>query len=72
MKTRREHLKALPLQKRLQAYEAIRKYHTYQPSTFSDVLEIPCTASTLSGAFTFKKTRQGHRYWWDISAKFFD
>ena len=68
LKSRREHLKVLPLQKRLQAMENIRKVGYFEQS-----LNYECGSfSTLSGIITFKYTKQGHNYWWDIHAKYFE
>lgn len=68
LKTRREHLKVLPLQKRLQAMENIRKSYY-----FERVLDKKCSLEyTLSGAITFSYTKQGHDYWWNIHIKYFE
>jgi len=66
--TRREYLQKLPLQKRLQAMEAIRKYAFEGMCVLSDFTH---SDSILGGAFVFKKTKQGHSYWWNINAKYF-
>jgi hypothetical protein len=64
LKTRMEWFKELPLQKRLQAMEAIRKFSEVQ---FMRQLHFNCTKHImLSGAFTFGQTKQGHEYWWKL------
>ena len=69
LKTRREHLKVLPLQKRLQAMENIRKEAF--PS-FQEVLNRNENKDfTLAGSVTFSYTSQGHDYWWSIHTKYF-
>lgn len=65
--TRRERLQVLPLQKRLQAMEAIRR-----EGFFEQDLNHTChPSSTIAGAITFEYTRQGHSYWWNINTKYF-
>jgi hypothetical protein len=65
----REWLKLLPLQKRLQAIENIRRDSgfnlTYNLHFCQD------KTSTLTGSFIFEKTRQGHSYWQNINDKYF-
>ena len=57
--TVREILKRLPLQKRLQATENIRRQRG-----MGYLNDIPF--GKFNGFFTFDYTRQGHRYWWKI------
>lgn len=64
--TRLEHLKKLPLQKRLQAMENIRK----QGSNFMLKYEYE-GIWMLAGLFVFQETRQGHDYWINIDYKHF-
>ena len=69
LKTRREHLKVLPLQKRLQAMENIRKIRT---TGFNNALnELVDARSSLRCAFTYFWTKQGGFYWCNIEAKYF-
>jgi len=68
LKTRREHLKVLPLQKRLQAMEEIRKV-----GYFEEHLKQECDSySAIAGCVTFLYTKQGHEYWWNIHLKYFN
>lgn len=69
LKTRREHLKVLPLQKRLQAMENIRKEAF--PSFEKSSIEKHSEYNLLAGCFVFSYTRQGHKYWFDINEKYF-
>lgn len=62
-------LKKLPLQKRLQAMENIRR-STTDMIKFNDVLNIN-DQKDLKGSFVFAKTKQGHSYWMEIDAKYF-
>lgn len=62
-------LKKLPLQKRLQAMENIRR-RTTDMIKFNDVLNIT-NQKDLKGSFVFAKTKQGHSYWMEIDAKYF-
>jgi len=71
MKTRREYMKALPLQKRLQAIENIRRNRGLKGLLNEILDEIPRTESVLSGTFVYGWTKQGHDYWWAISTKYF-
>jgi hypothetical protein len=68
LKTRREHLKVLPLQKRLQAMENIRKEAF---KSLSHELDKLSDNRFLLKSFTFSYTRQGNKYWWDIHYKYF-
>ena len=71
MKTRREHLSVLPLQKRLQAYEAIRELNPYGEG-LNYCLNMACDQdSVIGGAFTYARTKQGHDYWCALSTKYF-
>tara|TARA_R110000782_G_scaffold202500_1_gene291031 strand:+ start:284 stop:535 length:252 start_codon:yes stop_codon:yes gene_type:complete len=70
MKTVKEHLKKLPLQKRLQAMENIRKL-SYSYSLSERMNSIRHETSTLSGSFIFEDTRQGHNYWSNINYKYY-
>lgn len=66
--TRLEHLKKLPLQKRLQAMEEIRKaYPSFSLSR--KMTEEVVERFTL--LFIFDFTRKGHDYWWGIYEKYF-
>lgn len=67
--TRKEHLQKLPLQKRLQAMENIRRASGF----FWINREVPDHAikDLLSGLFVFSETKEGHRYWWNIQRKYF-
>lgn len=67
--TRKEHLKKLPLQKRLQAMENIRKQTS--GFTLSERLDHSTGVMILSGSFVFMNTRQGHDYWMGIDYKYF-
>lgn len=66
--TRKEHLKKLPLQKRLQAMENIRKRESSFPF-FEIVTDESHTDYVL--CFIYDKTRQGHEYWMNINRKYF-
>jgi len=66
LKTRREHLKVLPLQKRLQAMENIRK--SGFPKGYMDTALINFS---LLGLFSFHESKQGADYWWKIESKYF-
>jgi len=68
--TRKQHLQKLPLQKRLQAMENIRREES---PAFSVSLnrEISEAKMVLLGAFDFMKNRQSFDYWWNISWKYF-
>lgn len=69
LKTRREHLKVLPLQKRLQAMENIRKEAF--PS-FQKALELKdVNGNFLMGQFSFHHSREGADYWFAINTKYF-
>jgi hypothetical protein len=68
-KTLREWLKLLPLQKRLQAIENIRRDNI--PNLIYHLNFKYCKSSTLAGSFVFSKTRQGHDYWQNINNKYF-
>jgi hypothetical protein len=68
METVRQHLKKLPLQKRLQAMENTRRTFCL----FEDRLDrLESGNNMLSGLFTFNETKQGHDYWWDINTKYY-
>lgn len=66
--TRRQHLSKLPLQKRLQAMENIRKLGSF---CTLDYTPIDNGELILSGLFIFGRTRQGHDYWIEIDKKYF-
>lgn len=67
-KTVREHLKRLPLQKRLQAMEATRRLNT----SFNVRLNSTCDQNgALTGAFVFDDSKQGHDHWMDLHNKYF-
>jgi hypothetical protein len=71
MKTRKQHLQKLPLQKRLQAMEAIRRNNLFVHG-LSYTMNMRChNEVALAGCFTFHETRQGHTYWWSIQEKYF-
>lgn len=65
-KTVREHLKKLPLQKRLQAMENTRR----QTGRFQDRINHSTSKQDLIlGLFSFDQTKQGHDYWFNINKK---
>lgn len=67
LKTRIEHLNILPLQKRLQAMENIRKHsHLHLKEAMNEITVDPMTA-----VFIFDLTKQGHYYWMEINEKYF-
>lgn len=68
MKTIKEHLKKLPLQKRLQAIENIRKQNSDLVFSLNWKTN---TENAISGKFIFCDTKQGHDYWYDINQKYF-
>lgn len=69
LKTRREHLKVLPLQKRLQAMENIRKEAF--PS-FQESLNNKCELEDmLIQLFSFHYSREGFQYWFNINSKYY-
>jgi hypothetical protein len=65
----REWLKLLPLQKRLQAIENIRRDSGFNLTYDLDFCQDK--TSTLTGSFIFGETRQGHDYWQNINNKYF-
>jgi general stress protein 26 len=67
--TLREWLKLLPLQKRLQAIENVRRDNDLNLYYYLD--NIGSKYIVLSGSFVFEKTRQGHNYWETINNKYF-
>ena len=67
--TVREWLKLLPLQKRLQAIENIRRDN--ESNLWYDLEYIGSKHIVLKGSFIFEKTRQGHDYWQNINNKYF-
>lgn len=70
MKTIKEHLKVLPLQKRLQATENSREYRKKE---FKIYLNLETEKEfTLIGAFIFRNTKQGFDYWANINRQYFD
>ncbi len=64
--TRKEHLQKLPLQKRLQAMENIRR--SQFPKGF---LDGNTDNFSLLGLFAFCYSKQGADYWWSIELKYF-
>ena len=70
--TRKEHLKKLPLQKRLQAMEQIRK----QCNNFSYLkfrINIECERyDTLMASIDMSVSKQGFDYWYSIHNKYFN
>jgi hypothetical protein len=66
----KEWLKLLPLQKRLQALENIRRRDSFQ-GYFDSLNYYLNKSSTLRGSFIFQNTRQGHEYWVNIDNKYF-
>lgn len=69
LKTVKQHLQVLPLQKRLQAMENIRKESF---PMFSKHLEHKCEhKNVLMVQFTFSYTRQGSDYWFKINSKYY-
>tara|TARA_R110000851_G_scaffold227491_1_gene380300 strand:- start:116 stop:364 length:249 start_codon:yes stop_codon:yes gene_type:complete len=69
MKTIKEHLKKLPLQKRLQAMENIRRGSPYSLSERMN--RITKEQDVLSPSFIFEHTKQGHNYWWNINEQYY-
>lgn len=70
--TRLEHLKKLPLQKRLQAMENTRRQLSEGQRLFSALNYEPLFSSKiLSGLFLFYEVRQKESYWWCIQEKYF-
>lgn len=69
--TRKEHLQKLPLQKRLQAMENIRKNGSLAGFEANVNHATSNIKHFLSGCFVFEHTRQGHEYWWNIQEKYF-
>jgi hypothetical protein len=69
-KTAKQWLQDLPLQKRLQAMENVRR-DSYQ---FQGSLNMKTMSlySALSGLFTWADSRQGHAYWSEISEQDFN
>lgn len=69
LKTVKQHLQVLPLQKRLQAMENIRKESF---PMFSRHLEYKCEhKNVLMGQFIFNYTRQSGDYWFAINSKYY-
>jgi len=66
MKTVKEHLKTLPLQKRLQATENIRFYRG-----LAFLKHKQSKQDLLFNSFIFHKTRQGHDYWKYLNCLYF-
>jgi hypothetical protein len=70
MKTVKEHLKKLPLQKRLQAMENIRRGSS--SSSLMEIMKLKTEGKELlSFLFIFNKTQQCHRYWYNINYKYY-
>jgi len=68
--TRKQHLKKLPLQKRLQFMEQIRKHSHLKLVEAMDEIT-GCSATPLSSVIIFDKTKQGHEYWMNINMTYF-
>jgi len=69
LKTIKEHLKVLPLQKRLQAIEAIRREAF---PFFSIMLNFETEKNNLlMGLFTFHYSRLGADYWFRINSEYY-
>lgn len=64
--TRRQQLQKLPLQKRLQAIENIRRYESYFGLKQNLDFE-----SDVTLFFVYANTRQGHNYWFKINRQYF-
>jgi len=69
--TRRQHLQKLPLQKRLQAMEAIRKQYCDSLGLQNRMNDTCFGTYPLMSSFDFKGSRQGFKYWWAIQEKYF-
>ena len=70
LKTRREHLKVLPLQKRLQFIEQIRKHsHLNLQEAMNEI--VGCSGMPMTSVFIFDSSKQGHCYWCNINSKYF-
>lgn len=68
-KTVKQHLQILPLQKRLQAIENIRRHSTFG---FKYDLNYKIEKHlVLYGNFVLDLTKQGHEYWSNINNKYF-
>jgi len=66
MATLREELQKLPLQKRLQAIENIRKWNIFLIG-LEKTLDMNCIDGCfLIGQFSFSETRQGLDYWYRV------
>jgi hypothetical protein len=72
MKTRREWLKRLPLQKRLQFMEVIRKHSHLRIGEAMEQDVVSGTASVMTSCVLFDKTRQGFDYWYNINNKYYE
>lgn len=72
LKTRKEHLKALPLQKRLQAMENIRRQNVFSYGLKKTLNMNIGIQSVLCGCINFRNSKQGHFYWWYINLKWFE
>jgi hypothetical protein len=69
-KTVREHLKTLPLQIRLKAMENLRK-QTYKGGFHSQLNYKSINLyAALSSSFVFSETREGHKFWIEISVNY--
>lgn len=69
LKTRREHLKVLPLQKRLQAMENIRKEAF--PSFEKYLANKIDSKDFIGDCFLWDATRQGRLYWLNINNQYY-
>lgn len=66
--TRKQHLQKLPLQKRLQAMENIRRGQSF---SLQERINDECFTKENVLCFIYDETRQGHSYLWNIRAKYF-
>ncbi len=72
MRTRREALKKLPLQKRLQFMEAVRKHcHLKFEKAMNEDIEND-SATPMSSCFLFEVSKQGFDYWFNINMEYYE
>jgi hypothetical protein len=70
MNTRKQHLQKLPLQKRLQFMEQIRKHsHLKLGEAMCEITGY--LAFPMISVVIFDLTKQGHEYWMNINSKYF-